>query len=91
MSADQMTAPAMLALSDVPVGSTVVVAALRGSGHVLRRLGEMGLTPGCELKVVRLAPLGDPVEVSLRGYRLSLRKQDAAGVQTVPPGIPSPT
>jgi ferrous iron transport protein A len=84
MPNEQTIAPAALPLSDVPVGSTVVVTALRQSGPALRRLAEMGLTPGCELKVVRLAPLGDPVEVVLRGYRLSLRKQDAAGVDTVP-------
>ncbi|MDR0592095.1 MAG: ferrous iron transport protein A [Bifidobacteriaceae bacterium] len=86
MPNDLTTAPATTPLSDVPVGSTVVVAALSRSSAALRRLGEMGLTPGCELRVVRVAPLGDPVEVSLRGYRLSLRKQDAADVETVAPG-----
>jgi Fe2+ transport system protein FeoA len=77
------------ALSDVPVRSTVKVVAVRG-GDAARRLLEMGVTPGCDLTVVRVAPLGDPVEVRLRGYRLTLRKSDAAHIEvTAPDGAPA--
>jgi ferrous iron transport protein A len=76
-----VSAPAVKTLSDVPVKGRARVVGLRGDGPTARRLLEMGLTPGCELTVVRVAPLGDPVEISLRGYRLSLRKADTACVE----------
>jgi ferrous iron transport protein A len=77
-----------MTLAEAPAKATVKVTRLRGAAPVTRRLLEMGLTPGCELTVVRVAPLGDPIEVSLRGYRLSLRKADTACVEvTVPAGV----
>ncbi|MDR1635323.1 MAG: ferrous iron transport protein A [Bifidobacteriaceae bacterium] len=84
-----MSAAATRALSDVPVRSTVEVVAVKG-GDAARRLMEMGVTPGCELTVVRVAPLGDPVEVRLRGYRLTLRKSEAAHIEvTAADGAPA--
>ena len=70
-------------LKDVKVGSTVRVVKLNGEGPVKRRIMDMGITKGVEVYVRKVAPLGDPVEVSVRGYELSLRKADAemTGVQ----------
>ena len=64
-------------LKDVKVGSTVRVVKLNGEGPVKRRIMGMGITKGVEVYVRKVAPLGDPVEVSVRGYELSLRKADA--------------
>ncbi|MEY8332290.1 ferrous iron transport protein A [Lachnospiraceae bacterium 47-T17] len=64
-------------LKDVKVGSTVRVVKLNGEGPVKRRIMDMGITKGVEVYVRKVAPLGDPVEVSVRGYELSLRKADA--------------
>jgi len=64
-------------LSDLPVGQCATIAALDGEPQMIQRLLEMGLTPGTEVVVVRLAPLGDPMEVTVRGYNLSIRKDDA--------------
>jgi ferrous iron transport protein A len=68
-------------LADVPPGGRARVAAVEGSPAVVQRLQEMGLTAGTEVEVVRYAPLGDPLEIRLRGYLLSLRKHDARGVR----------
>ena len=67
----------MKTLKDVLVGETCVVKKLHGEGPVKRRIMDMGVTKGVELYVRKVAPLGDPVEVTVRGYELSLRKQDA--------------
>ncbi len=64
-------------LKDVKVGSTVRVVKLNGEGPVKRRIMDMGITKGVEVYVRKVAPLGDPVEVSVRGYELSLRRADA--------------
>ncbi len=64
-------------LKDVKVGSTVRVVKLNGEGPVKRRIMDMGITKGVEVYVRKVAPLGDPVEVCVRGYELSLRKADA--------------
>lgn len=64
-------------LKDVKVGSTVKVKKLHGEGAVKRRIMDMGLTKGVEVYVRKVAPLGDPIEVTVRGYELSLRKADA--------------
>ncbi len=64
-------------LKDVKVGSTVRVVKLNGEGPVKRRIMDMGIAKGVEVYVRKVAPLGDPVEVSVRGYELSLRKADA--------------
>ena len=65
-------------LKDVKVGSTVKVVRLTGEGPVKRRIMDMGITKGVEIYVRKVAPLGDPVEVNVRGYELSVRKADAA-------------
>ena len=67
----------MKTLKQVKVGETVRVVKLHGEGAVKRRIMDMGLTRGVEVYVRKVAPLGDPVEVTVRGYELSLRKADA--------------
>ena len=71
----------MQTLKNVPVGSTVTVARLNGEGAVKRRIMDMGLTKGTEIHVRKVAPLGDPIEVTVRGYELSIRKADAEMVE----------
>ena len=65
-----------MTLRDVSVGQTVKVTRLNGDGPVKRRIMDMGITKGVEVYVRKVAPLGDPVEVTVRGYELSLRKAD---------------
>ena len=67
----------MKTLRDVRIGQTVKVVKLHGEGPVKRRIMDMGITKGVEVYVRKVAPLGDPVEVTVRGYELSLRKADA--------------
>lgn len=67
----------MKTLKEVPCGQTVKVTKLNGEGPVKRRIMDMGITKGVEIYVRKVAPLGDPVEVTVRGYELSLRKVDA--------------
>lgn len=67
----------MKTLKQVPIGSTVNVVKLHGEGAVKRRIMVMGITKGVSLEVRKVAPLGDPIEVRVRGYELSLRKADA--------------
>ena len=67
----------MKTLKEVPCGQTVKVTKLNGEGPVKRRIMDMGITKGVEIYVRKGAPLGDPVEVTVRGYELSLRKADA--------------
>lgn len=66
----------MKTLKEVPCGTTVKVTKLTGEGPVKRRIMDMGITKGVDVFVRKVAPLGDPVEVSVRGYELSLRKAD---------------
>ena len=67
-------------LADVPVGGRAVVRAVACGRQVKRRLLEMGLLPGTHVDIVRVAPLGDPLELRLRGYALSIRRTEARGV-----------
>ena len=67
----------MKTLKEVPCGQTVKVTKVYGEGPVKRRIMDMGITKGVEIYVRKVAPLGDPVEVTVRGYELSLRKADA--------------
>ena len=67
----------MKTLRDVKIGETVQVVKLHGEGPVKRRIMDMGITKGVQIYVRKVAPLGDPVEVTVRGYELSLRKADA--------------
>ena len=71
----------MNTLKDTPVGATVRVVKLHSEGALKRRLMDMGLTRGVLVTVRKLAPLGDPMELTLRGYELSLRKADAALIE----------
>ena len=71
----------MKTLKDAKVGETVTVAKLHGEGPVKRRIMDMGITKGSEIYVRKVAPLGDPVEITVRGYELSLRKSDAESVE----------
>ena len=71
----------MRTLRDAKVGETVKVAKLSGEGAVKRRIMDMGITNGSEIYVRKVAPLGDPVEINIRGYELSVRKADAEMVQ----------
>lgn len=71
----------MKTLRDTKVGETVKVVRLNGEGAVKRRIMDMGLTKGTEAYVRKVAPLGDPVEVHVRGYELSLRKADAEMIE----------
>lgn len=71
----------MKTLKDVSCGQTVKVVKLTGEGAVKRRIMDMGITKGVEIYVRKVAPLGDPVEVTVRGYELSLRKADAQMIE----------
>ncbi len=73
----------MATLRDARIGQTVTVKKLNGEGAIKRRIMDMGITKGVEIYVRRVAPLGDPVEVTVRGYELSLRKADAEMIETV--------
>lgn len=66
-----------MTLKDVKVGETVKVVKLNGEGALKRRIMDMGITKGTEIYVRKVAPLGDPVEITVRGYELSVRKADA--------------
>ena len=68
-------------LRNVPVGSTAKVVKIHGEGAVKRRIMDMGITRGVEIFVRKVAPLGDPIEVTVRGYELSLRKADAESIE----------
>ena len=70
-----------MTLRDVSVGQTVKGTRLNGDGPVKRRIMDMGITKGVEVYVRKVAPLGDPVEVTVRGYELSLRKADAEMIE----------
>ena len=71
----------MKTLKEVPVGETVTVAKLVGEGAVKRRIMDMGVTKGVSVFVRKVAPLGDPVEVTVRGYELTLRVEDGQKIQ----------
>ena len=71
----------MKTLKETSVGETVKVVKLNGSGPVKRRIMDMGITKGVDVFVRKVAPLGDPVEVTVRGYELSLRKVDAEMIE----------
>jgi len=72
----------MNTLREAKIGQTVKVVRLHGEGAVKRRIMDMGITKGTEVYIRKVAPLGDPVEVTVRGYELSLRKADAEMIET---------
>ena len=71
----------MRTLKEVKVGDTVRVVKLHGEGAVKRRIMDMGLTKGVDVQIRKVAPLGDPIEVTVRGYELSIRKADAEMIE----------
>ena len=71
----------MKSLKDAKIGETVKVTKLGGDGAVKRRIMDMGITQGAEIFIRKVAPLGDPIEVKVRGYELSLRKADAQYIE----------
>ena len=68
-------------LREIPCGNRVKVVKVHGDGSVRRRIMDMGITKGCDVCVRQVAPLGDPIEVTVRGYELSLRKADAQMIE----------
>jgi ferrous iron transport protein A len=75
----------MLSLKDIPCGKTVTVTRLTSTGAIRRRLLDMGITKNAAVLVRKIAPLGDPIVVTLRGYELTLRKEDAQSIQVAVP------
>lgn len=71
----------MKTLKDTKIGETVTVKRIGGEGAIKRRIMDMGITKGTEIYVRKVAPLGDPVEITVRGYELSLRKVDAEMIE----------
>lgn len=71
----------MKTLREVPIGSTVKVVKIHGEGAVRRRIMDMGLSKGVDVTVRKVAPLGDPIQLNVRGYELSIRKADAEMVE----------
>lgn len=76
-----MSASSPRLLASVPVGSTAIVSRVKGGRRVVRRLLEMGLVPGTPVTIQREAPLGDPVELRVRNYALSIRRSEALGIE----------
>lgn len=72
----------MATLRNAKIGDTVKIVKINGEGAVKRRIMDMGLTKGVEVYVRKVAPLGDPIEITVRGYELSLRKADADMIET---------
>ncbi len=68
-------------LKEVPVGGQAKVVRIHGEGAVKRRIMDMGITRGVEIFVRKVAPLGDPIEITVRGYELSIRKEDAESIE----------
>ena len=70
-----------MTLNEIPVGGVCIVTKLNGTGKLRRRIMDMGITKGVEIKVVKIAPLGDPMELNVRGYELSIRKSEAESIE----------
>ena len=71
----------MKTLRETTIGSAAKVVKVHGEGAVRRRIMDMGITRGVEIRITKVAPLGDPLEITVRGYELSLRKADAAMIE----------
>lgn len=72
-----------MTLTDLPIGSDARVTRVNGSGRIAQRLMEMGVVPGVEVRVVKTAPFGDPLQVHVRGYSLAMRRSEASAVDIV--------
>lgn len=84
--ASEEDAPTSVTLDRLSLGASARVIAVNGEGAVARRLMEMGVVPGAPVRVVKAAPLGDPLEVRVRGYRLALRREEARTITVAPSG-----
>jgi len=73
-----------MTLNDVEIGGTCTVTRLNDEGEIRRRIMDMGITKGATITVRKIAPLGDPIDITVRGYHLSLRRSDAANIEVVP-------
>ena len=71
----------MKTLKDIPIGGKAKVVKLYGEGPIKRRIMDMGITKGVVIRIIKTAPLGDPIELTVRGYELSLRKEDAEKIE----------
>ncbi|MFR6290993.1 MAG: FeoA family protein [Peptococcaceae bacterium] len=71
----------MKSLREVPCGNQVKIVKVHGDGSVRRRIMDMGITKGCDVFVRKVAPLGDPIEITVRGYEMSIRKADAQMIE----------
>lgn len=80
MKLETVTANSMR-LTDLPLGQTARVVSVSGDSAITRRLLEMGVIPGIDLKVIRTAPFGDPIEVRVRGYSLAMRRTEASTIE----------
>ena len=70
-----------MTLTNLPIGSAARVTSVKGTGRVTRRLMEMGVIPGVEVRIVKTAPFGDPIEVRVRGYSLAMRRTEADAIE----------
>jgi ferrous iron transport protein A len=70
-----------MTLTNLPIGSEARVISVNGTGRVTRRLMEMGVVPGVEVRIVKTAPFGDPIEVRVRGYSLAMRRTEADAIE----------
>ena len=73
-----------MTLNDIEIGGTCTVSKLNDDGEIRRRIMDMGITKGAQISVRKVAPLGDPIDVTVRGYHLSLRRSDAANIEVIP-------
>ena len=73
-----------MTLNDIEVGGSCTVERLNDTGEIRRRIMDMVITKGTQISVMKVAPLGDPIDVTVRGYHLSLRREDAANIEVVP-------
>ena len=73
-----------MTLDDIAVGKSCTVERLNDTGEIRRRIMDMGITKGTEISVLKIAPLGDPIDISVRGYQLSLRRSDAKNIEVAP-------
>lgn len=75
-----------MSLDALEIGEVAVIASVGGQGALRRRLLDMGLTPGTKVMIRKMAPMGDPIEIFLRGYELTIRKEDASAIEVTPLG-----
>ena len=73
-----------MTLNDIEVGQSCTVERLNDTGEIRRRIMDMGITKGTQISVMKVAPLGDPIDVEVRGYHLSLRRSDAVNIEVIP-------